>query len=306
MGLRRFFFGRKYKLPPTPRPRWMHVLMAALFLYAAVKSMQKSTPEQPNELNEAMSKVGEAISKEELSHTLGTYKNILFPRYASMMDITDVAAGKGQQILCGQEATIAYTSKVIGGKDLPYKATSAEPLVFRLGDGSVIPALEQGVTGMRVGAKRSLSAASNMSYGIRKFAQKDARVSPDERVQIDVELLGISPEAPDAKGTLYRILSGDVRGKGYPIFCGETTKLSVTVWDIDGKQIFSNKNVSFTPGKSEVFFGLEQAVIGMLRGEKRTLIVPPSFQNTLRGNAPTVDFSLPKEQTVLVDIEALP
>jgi hypothetical protein len=76
-----------------------------------------------------------------------------------------------------------------------------------------------------------------------------------------------------------------------------------------GNKLFStpaDKPLTFTPGKSEVFLGLEQGIIGMARGAKRTLVVPPVLQKTLLGNAPTIDFPLPKEQTVLVDVEALP
>ena len=95
-----------------------------------------------------------------------------------------------------------------------------------------------------------------------------------------------------------------------PFCAASRAKSQVTVWSVDGKKLFSTKDkgqpLTFTPGKSEVFLGLEQGVIGMAAGEMRTLIVPPGFQKAMDGNPPTTDFLLPKDQTVLVDVEALP
>ncbi len=306
MGLRRFFFGKKYRMPATPRPRWLQLLIVIFVLFAAFKSGQKGTPEEPNPLHEAVKNTGQMVSKENLGETLATYKNLIFPRYNSVMELKDIAVGKGRPLLCGQEAQLTYSTSIEGGRSLPYAADASSPLVFRLGDGSVIPAIEQGVTGMRLGGKRTLIASPLMSYGINKFNTKNEKIAPDARVNISVELLSMSPEVPSLSDSGYRIAFLNDEGSGKPVFCGEKAKVSIVIWNMEGKKIFENKSLTFTPGKSEVFLGLEQGVIGILRKSKRLLVVPAEFQKTMNGNAPITQISFPEKQTVLVEVEALP
>lgn len=58
---------------------------------------------------------------------------------------------------------------------------------------------------------------------------------------------------------------------------GDTVKIHCTVKLEDGKVLDTTKNkdhLQFTIGKCEVIVGLEQAVIGMKRGEKKSIMVP--------------------------------
>ncbi len=46
-------------------------------------------------------------------------------------------------------------------------------------------------------------------------------------------------------------------------------------------------------------------MIGLRPGATLTLVVPPEFQKTLRGNSPTTELPLPKNETVLVEAQVL-
>lgn len=143
-------------------------------------------------------------------------------------------------------------------------------------------------------------------------------------------MLSASPEFKDIENIPYRVV--DVRKSSGPmLMCGQKGNFNVTIWDTKGTKLYSSadavkqdtkptdqtansnkeasipvKGLSFTPGKSEVFMGLEQGVVGMPMGGMRTLVVPPAFLRTTSGAPPAIQFPLPEGQTVLVDVEYLP
>lgn len=310
MRLIRFLLGTRHRLPETPRPRWLNLLIIIFLFYALSIGMQPEADGTPSELKQKIDKVGETFSEENIDKTLNIYRSALFPAYSARMEMKDTKAGKGQSILCGQTATIAYRTSVYEGRELSHHATASQPLVFSLGDGKAIPALEQGVTGMRVGGKRTIIALPSMSYGIQKFADGTEKLTDQELVQLDVELLAISPTAPDLSALPFRVMQrGEGKFVGGSSICGQTVKVHATIWDVAGNKLFAtpaDKPLSITLGKGEVFLGLEQGIIGLPSGAQRTLIVPPALQGVLEGKTPTVQFPLPEGQTVLVDVETLP
>jgi FKBP-type peptidyl-prolyl cis-trans isomerase len=310
MRLIRFLLGTRHRLPEAPRPRWLNILIIVFLLYALSVGMRPEPDGTPSELQQKIDKVGETFSEENIDKTLDVYRSALFPSYSALLEMKDTKLGKGQGVLCGQTATIAYRASVYEGRALSHNATASAPLVFTLGNGDAIPALEQGVTGMRVGGKRTILALPSMSYGIKKFSDGTEKLTSPELVQLDVELLAVTPEAPNLSALPFRIFHrGEGKFVGGPSICGQTVKVHATIWDMAGNKLFStpeNKPLSITLGKGEVFLGLEQGIIGLPSGAQRTLIVPPALQGVLEGRKPTMQFPLPEGQTVLVDVETLP
>ena len=98
-----------------------------------------------------------------------------------------------------------------------------------------------------------------------------------------------APALPPLEKTPYRIAEV-ASGRGPQLVCGEPVAVRVTIWDLHGKELFSNrkdeKPLAFTPGCGQVMLGLEQGVIGMQAGGTRLLIVPPAFQSALSGTKP--------------------
>lgn len=283
------WFGKKRENPPTPP--WMKWLLILFVLYAVLANMGKGPGGKPGALEKAADDIQSSIN-------LSEYKDKVFPDSEAPLRIRELAGGAGNPAVCGQDVSIAYDAFLPDGKAAGKSASKEAPLSFRIGSGKTMAALEEGVIGMKEGGRRSIIAAPGMTKGLN--------TESSDLVRLDVELLALAPALPDMESTPYRIAEV-TPGARAVITCGHSISAKVTVWDMEGKKLFSSAEpVQFIPGKSEVFLGLEQGVIGMRRGGVRTLIVPPAFQKTMHGNKPAVEIPLPKTQTVLVDVEALP
>lgn len=265
------FRKRREKKPPSA---WMTWLVLAIVIYALVANNTRTpTPDQPENSAETTIDIN---PKEVLQ--LDSYADKLLPQRVEKLAIKDTLVGSGAVANCGQHISIAYKTITKDGTETSDKAS------FTIGEGKE-PVFEQGIVGMAKGGERSI-------------------YPPERDKQYDVELLSISPDYPD--NSAFRIF-GDKQEIGKLIGCGMPVKLKIILTSIEGKRLYESKEpITFTTGKSQVFLGLEQGVLGMKKGGFRSLIVPPAFQKTLSGNPPAIDFPLPKKQTVLVDIESVP
>ncbi len=147
----------------------------------------------------------------------------------------DIKIGDGAEALPGKKYTLHYTGwnaasgskfdstydhhanlkdkdgKPVVGDDGKYKQDPApQPFTFIGGEGKVIPGLEQGILGMKVGGKRRIIIPYQMAYGVYGRRGPNAAhpgVTPKSDIIFDVELLDVAdPYAkpkpapkPDAK-----------------------------------------------------------------------------------------------------------
>ena len=131
-------------------------------------------------------------------------------------------------------------------------------------------------------------------------AKESPAVEAPSTPKCAIDIATAYPNAP------YRIFTV-TPGNGAPNQCGDTVKIKLTVWGTSGKKLFSTAEpVSFTVGASETFVGLEQGIIGMKPGEKRSLSIPPILQKTEEEKPTIVEIPLPDNQTILVDVESVP
>ncbi|MBY0408285.1 MAG: FKBP-type peptidyl-prolyl cis-trans isomerase [Rickettsiales bacterium] len=267
---------------------------------AAIFQNQRGRITETEDLPEAASQIaGKTIV--DLKH----YKNKILPPQPKTITLQDVEMGSGAPALCGQTVTLAYQAYDTEGKTLPDSATAEKPLAFTLGQNKAMPAFEEGVAGMKKGGIRKIFAPATDAYGAEGFAREGLPTTQD--IRFDAELLNITPPLPDPEATSYRFL--DVRkGLGKTLNCGGSAPFHVTVWNTDGGKIYSSRSggkepITISPGSAKHFMGLEFSVLGMKTGGMRTAIVPPAFQQPLKGTEKTLDIPFPKNQTVLVDIE---
>lgn len=280
-----------------PTPSWVTWLMVSVVIFALISNRNEQSP-----VRHAVEQASENLAPEKLL-PVESYRNILTsPRQALKLD--DVTQGEGPPAICAQEAGIAYQAYRADGTPLDDRATAEKPFIFRIGEGKALPALDKSVIGMRVGSKRRAVAVAELAYDATGFSRDD--VPKGETATFEIELLKLSPTLPGMADTPFRII--DARTGGGPIvLCGDPVRAHVTLWSVAGEKLFSTlgkEPLSFTPGKAQVFIGLEQGVIGMNGGGVRTLIVPPDFQKTMHGAPPAIEFPLPKDQTVLIDLES--
>jgi FKBP-type peptidyl-prolyl cis-trans isomerase FkpA len=117
---------------------------------------------------------------------------------APQIQVVDTVVGKGKEATVGSNVTVNYTGwfyKPMAKKQRGRKFDSSldagrSPLDFRLGAGMVIKGWEQGVSGMKVGGKRTLIIPSELAYG-KRGSPGPGGIPPDSDLIFDVELLDV-------------------------------------------------------------------------------------------------------------------
>jgi FKBP-type peptidyl-prolyl cis-trans isomerase FkpA len=289
-------FGKKRE--PKPTPPWVMWALIGAAVFAFLTNSQRAGNEKPT--FERTSR----YLKDERHFNFKNMQDKIVPSTRAL-SVHEDAPGEGTPAVCGQEVKVAFTATL--DKDTVVdQADKEHPLIFTLGHNAVMPVFEKGVLGIYPGGKRTIETPPMYAYGLEKYKRDD--VPEGSQVTFAIELLAATPTVPT--NVPYRVFD-TAFGSGANINCGDTARAHVTVWGLDGNKLYSTKDeghlpIVFTPGKREVFFGLEQGIIGMIQGGSRTMIVPPALQKPLGGGAAAVAIPLPKNQTVLVDVEALP
>jgi len=109
----------------------------------------------------------------------------------------DTVVGKGKQAASGNTVTVKYTGwlyapKAPKGRGPQFDSSvGGAPFTFPLGMGAVIKGWDEGVTGMKVGGKRTLIIPAELGYGARGAGP----IPPNANLMFDVELV----EVKDAK-----------------------------------------------------------------------------------------------------------
>lgn len=103
----------------------------------------------------------------------------------------DLRLGTGADAVSGKTLTANYTGWLYDSSKPDQKGLQFETsvggsaLTFTLGGGQVIPGIEQGVTGMKVGGVRRIVIPSSLGYG----AVRTGPIPPFATILFEVELL---------------------------------------------------------------------------------------------------------------------
>ena len=107
----------------------------------------------------------------------------------------DARVGSGNEAVAGREVTVHYTGWLYDpsrpdnkGSKFDSSRDRNDPFKFRLGAGQVIRGWDEGVAGMKVGGRRTLTIPSNMGYGARGAG---GDIPPNAALVFDVELLDV-------------------------------------------------------------------------------------------------------------------
>jgi peptidylprolyl isomerase len=134
----------------------------------------------------------------------------------------DIKIGTGAEALPGRKYTLHYTGwnaasgskfdstydhhanlkdkdgkPVMGDDGKPKQDPAPQPFTFKWDDHKVIPGLEQGILGMKIGGKRRIIIPYQMAYGVYGRRGPNAAhpgVTPKSDIIFDVELLDVSDQ----------------------------------------------------------------------------------------------------------------
>ncbi|TFK67399.1 hypothetical protein BDN72DRAFT_843178 [Pluteus cervinus] len=89
----------------------------------------------------------------------------------------------------GDSLQVHYTGKLLAnGNKFDSSLDRGQPLPLKLGMGQVIQGWDEGLVGMCVGEKRTLTIPSSMAYGTRGFGNI---IPANSALVFDVELVGL-------------------------------------------------------------------------------------------------------------------
>ncbi len=105
------------------------------------------------------------------------------------LTIETIQEGTGEQeVVSGDVIEVHYTGKLEDGKVFDSSVERGTPFEFQIGQGMVIAGWEQGILGMKIGEKRTLTIPSEMGYGSRGAG---GIIPPNATLIFDVELISI-------------------------------------------------------------------------------------------------------------------
>ena len=112
---------------------------------------------------------------------------------ASGLKYEDGALGTGSEAKSGAKVEVHYTGWLDEGSGKKGKKFDSsldrnQPFAFPLGAGMVIKGWDEGVSGMKVGGKRTLFIPSALGYGARGAG---GVIPPNADLIFDVELIGV-------------------------------------------------------------------------------------------------------------------
>jgi FKBP-type peptidyl-prolyl cis-trans isomerase len=104
------------------------------------------------------------------------------------LEIKVTKPGTGAKTKKGDLVSVHYTGKLVNGTVFDSSIQRGTPIQFTLGQNMVIQGWEQGILGMQVGEKRTLTIPSKLGYGEQGAG---GVIPPNATLIFDVELVKI-------------------------------------------------------------------------------------------------------------------
>ena len=218
---------------------------------------------------------------------------------------TDLEAGDGPEVQEGWLLAIAYIGWLYDeaapdNKGSEFISVAAEdPDSFRFGVGQVIPGIDRGMAGMRVGGKRRIVVPPDLGFG----AQGNNLVPGNATLLFEVGLVA-GAEAP--------FESTDLQvGSGEEAENGDSLSMAYHGWlydllapDNKGDTFDSTTAEApfdFTLGVGAVIVGWDLGIVGMRVGGRRRIVIPHELAYGAAGRQPRI----PPYATLLFEVELL-
>jgi len=228
---------------------------------------------------------------------------------SSGLTYVDEIIGTGNNPKTGDKVVVHYTGTLENGTKFDSSMDRDRPFEFTIGVGRVIKGWDEGVSSMKVGGKRKLIIPPDLGYGSRNMGA----IPPNSTLLFDIELIEIKEKFVDVDFSLpgkEEVTESGLRmiihkeGNGQIPVTGQTVKVHYTGILENGKQFDSSHNrgrpFTFQLGQGRVIKGWDEALALMSKGEKRTLIIPPSIGYGAKGGG-----KIPPNATLIFEVELI-
>jgi len=163
---------------PREPKKGVSALLILIFLVVVAIIASWAVPKRSTSTSKDDSELTEPTKPEETKETMETKELI----------IEDTLEGKGVEAKAGDRVSVHYTGTLTDGTKFDSSVDRGTPFEFDLGAGEVIAGWDQGVAGMKVGGKRTLTIPSHLAYGERGAG---SIIPPNATLIFEVELLDI-------------------------------------------------------------------------------------------------------------------
>ena len=208
----------------------------------------------------------------------------------STLQIDDIVVGQGPIVSSGDFLLMDYVG-VSYSTGLQFDASwdRGQPFPFELGAGRVIKGWDEGIAGMAVGGRRTLTIPPELAYG--ETGSGSGSIAPNETLVFTVDLLASVPQSLDKPTVEVPEFAPDglvfedaILGNGSTVMPGSVVYIHyVGVAQSSGEQFDSSWDrgrsefIGFISGAGNVIEGLDQGMIGMNVGGRRTIVIPSSL-----------------------------
>ncbi len=109
------------------------------------------------------------------------------PGPAVKVKIEEIKVGTGAVAKENTEVEVHYVGTLVDGTQFEDSHDKGRPYAFRIGANMVVPGMEQGVTGMRVGGKRKVAIPPELGYADQAMGP----IPPNSTLFFDLELMSV-------------------------------------------------------------------------------------------------------------------
>ena len=204
--------------------------------------------------------------------------------------IEDLVVGSGSPVGVGDFLIMDYVG-VSYSTGLQFDASwdRGSPFPFELGAGRVIQGWDQGIVGMSVGGRRSLTIPPELAYG--ENGSGSGSIGPNETLVFVVDLIASVPanlekptEELTAESTTELETIDISQGSGAIVQPGNAVYIHyVGVSASTGEEFDSSWDrgrsefIGYISGTGNVIQGLDEGLLGMQVGGRRTVVIPPDL-----------------------------
>jgi len=150
-----------------------------------------------------------------------------------------------QQVKSGDKVKVHYHGKLTSGETFD-SSEGRQPLEFEVGSGMVIKGFDDGVTGMKVGEKKTLNIPANEAYGEKNpeyvIEYPKTQFPPDMQLELGMELV-----MSNAGGQQFQVKVTEIKEENIILDANHPLAGEALIFDIELVEIVGSKPLIIMP-----------------------------------------------------------